>query len=71
MIEFRLEQSGLNSGAKLFTDGAIKLIYEYSSGYPRKIAVLCHNALEMLVMTDKSIVDQAVMRKIIAQEEVV
>ena len=71
MIGFRLRKAGFNSGNRLFTDGAIKLIYEYTAGYPRKIAVLCHNALEMLVMKDKSIVDQVVMREVIAQEEVI
>ena len=70
MIEFRLRQADFNSGNRLFTDGAIKLIYDYTSGYPRKISVLCHNALEMLVMKEKSIIDQSIMKEIIAQEEV-
>lgn len=71
MIEFRLKQAGFNSGARLFTDGAIKLIHEYSFGYPRKIAILCHNALEILVMKEKSIVDQSMMSEVIAAEDIV
>lgn len=71
MVEFRLKQAGFNSGNTLFTDGAVKSIYEYSVGYPRKISILCHNALEYLVMNDKPIVDQAVINEVIAQEEVV
>ncbi len=71
MIEYRLAQAGFNSGNKLFTESAIKLIYENSFGYPRKISVLCHNALEMAVMKDKSIVDQMVMKQVISQEEVI
>ena len=71
MIGFRLAQAGFNSGGKLFTEGAVRLIYEHSLGYPRKISVLCHNALELLVMRDKAMVDQSVMKEIIAQERVI
>ena len=70
MIEFRLRQAGYNSGEKLFSDGAIKLIYEYTMGYPRKIAVLCHNALEELVMKDKRVVDESLMLEVIRNEVV-
>lgn len=70
MIEFRLAQAGLISGQQLFTDGALKLIYDKSLGYPRKISVLCHNALESLVMHDKRVADEELIGKVIAQEEV-
>ena len=68
MIEYRLKQAGYNGGGKLFSDGAIKLIYEYTMGYPRKIAVLCHNALEELVMRDKKIIDESLMLDVIRGE---
>lgn len=68
MIEFRLKQAGYNGGEKLFSKGAIKLIYEHTMGYPRKIAVLCHNALEELVMRDKKIVDESLMVNVIRGE---
>jgi len=71
MIEFRLAQAGFNSGAKLFSDEALKLIYEYSFGYPRKISMLCHNALESLVMDNRSLVDSDVIRNVIMQEGVI
>jgi general secretion pathway protein A len=71
MIEFRLKQAGFDSGAKLFTDSAVRLVYENSLGYPRKIAILCHNALEALVMKNKSLVDQSIIREVIAQNEVI
>jgi len=57
MIEFRLKQAGFKNQNPLFTDEAIKLIYEYTQGYPRKIAMLCHDALETIVMKDHSFVD--------------
>jgi len=68
MIEFRLKQAGYNGGASLFSDGAIKLIYEHTMGYPRKIAILCHNALEELVMKDKRVMDEYLMLEIIRNE---
>ena len=37
MIEFRLMHAGLDAGVKLFTDGALKMIYEASMGYPRRM----------------------------------
>lgn len=68
MIDFRLKQAGLDLGAQVFSEGALKLIYEKSLGYPRKISILCHNSLELLVMHDKRIIDEELVRKIIEQE---
>lgn len=70
MIDFRLRQAGLDSGVQLFTEGALKLIYEKSLGYPRKISIFCHNALEALVMHDKKTVDEGLITKVIEQEEI-
>ncbi|NQT47012.1 MAG: AAA family ATPase [Candidatus Omnitrophica bacterium] len=60
MIEFRLNRAGFNGTTPLFTDGALRLIYEYTQGYPRRIGVLCHNALETIVMNSKSVVDEEI-----------
>lgn len=68
MIEFRLRQAGYNCGDRLFADGAIKLIHDHTMGYPRRIAVLCHNALEELVMRDKKIVDEPLILDVIRNE---
>ncbi len=68
MIEFRLKQAGHSDNKELFSDGAVRLIYEHTMGYPRKIAVLCHNALEELVMRDKRIVDESLMLDVIRGE---
>lgn len=70
MIGFRLKQAGIGSGGALFTEGAVRMIYEKSSGYPRKISILCHNALEALVMHDKRIADEALINNIIEQETI-
>jgi general secretion pathway protein A len=68
MVTFRLKQAGLNFDRALFTSGAIKIIYEYTQGYPRKIALLCHDALEMLVMKEKNQVDEELLQEIIPKE---
>ncbi|MBU1006657.1 MAG: AAA family ATPase, partial [Candidatus Omnitrophica bacterium] len=58
MIAFRLKQAGYDSQKSLFTDAAMELIYQYTQGYPRKIANLCHLALEELVMKEKTSIDE-------------
>jgi general secretion pathway protein A len=65
MIEFRLRQAGYKNEKPLFDDEAIKLIYEHTQGYPRKIALLCHDALETLVMKDRSFVDGQILSELI------
>lgn len=68
MIEFRLKEAGYKGVAPLFTDRAINLIWSHTQGYPRKLAILCHNALESVVMYDKKMVDEEVVRGLIAAE---
>lgn len=68
MIEFRLLQAGFNGRAKLFADEAISEIYRYTQGYPRRISLLCHNALKLLVMTNKPMVDLEIVKNLIAQD---
>src|SRR3989338_6388228 len=46
LILFRLERAGFTSREPLFTDEAIREIYQATQGYPRRIALLCHDALE-------------------------
>ncbi len=65
LVEFRLAQSGFNSGKKLFTDEAITLLHEHTQGYPRKISLLCHDALEVIVMKKKTLVNADDIREII------
>lgn len=69
MVNFRLKQAGLNNKNSLFDEQAIKLIYQYTQGYPRRIAMLCHDALEMLVMQEKPFIDEAIIKEIISHEK--
>lgn len=68
MIDFRLMQAGYNGPVTLFTEDAVKEIYYHTQGYPRRIALLCHNALEYLIMKGKNIVDRRFIREVIGRE---
>ncbi|MFA6217113.1 MAG: AAA family ATPase [Candidatus Omnitrophota bacterium] len=65
MIAFRLMQAGHSAPDELFSLGAIRLIYEQTQGHPRKIALLCHDALETVVMKGKSSVDEEIIQHLI------
>lgn len=68
VIDFRLRQAGYKGAAPLFTNEAINLIWDRTHGYPRKLALLCHDLLEHLVMDDKKIVDEEVVGEVIKAE---
>ncbi|MCX5681332.1 MAG: AAA family ATPase [Candidatus Omnitrophica bacterium] len=68
MILFRLEQAGGSGKRELFTYEAIKKIYELTQGYPRRITLLCHNALERLVMDGRETVTVELI-DLLAEEE--
>lgn len=68
MIEFRLKQAGYHRPGSLFTDEAVKLIYQQTQGYPRKISMLCHNALEAIVIKDALVVDEEIIQNLISEE---
>ena len=69
MIEFRLRQAGFNGGRSLFSHEAVKRIYEFSQGYPRKIALICHSALERLVMENRETINDDLINSLIAEED--
>lgn len=68
MIEFRLKQAGYNKESPLFTEEAVRLIYQYTQGYPRRVAMLCHNALESAVMKERLGIDEEIINGLIACE---
>ncbi len=68
LIEYRLKQAGYASREPLFNEEAMRLIYEHTQGYPRKIAMICHDALELLVMNQKITVDAEVVRALVRRE---
>ncbi len=68
LIDFRLKAAGYNSRAEFFTDEAIRQIHQYTQGYPRRISMLCHNALKALVMEHKPLVDVNIIHGIISKD---
>ncbi len=68
MINFRLEEAGYVSRYPLFTDNSIRAIFNYTQGYPRKIAMLCHDALEYLVMHKKEVIDKEIIAELIRKD---
>ena len=69
LIHFRLREAGYQSRLPLFTEAAIELIQEYAEGYPRRVAMLCHQALRALVMGKGRIVDEDVIDAVIHSEQ--
>ena len=68
MIEFRLRQAGYDGKGRVFTDDAVKRLWQHTQGYPRKVATLCHNCLESLIMYDKDIIDHDLVDEIVGRE---
>jgi len=69
MIAFRMQQAGFRSAPEsLFTDGAVRLIHAHTQGYPRRIAMICHDALEHSVMHEKRSIDEELIRELIAND---
>jgi general secretion pathway protein A len=68
MIRFRLAFAGLASERTLFSVDAIQAIQRFTHGYPRKISLLCHNALEALVIQERSMADEALIQELVSHE---
>ncbi len=70
MIDFRLKMAGYRYRQSLFSIKAITLIYRYSLGYPRRISMLCHDCLKSLVLENKKIVDENIVKDVVMSERV-
>ncbi len=69
LIDFRLKEAGAKNGLNsFFQEDAVKEIFEFAHGYPRRINLMCHDALEQLVINNKSIVVREMIREMIDQE---
>ena len=68
MIQFRLRSAGLPEGRTLFSPEAVAAIHRFTQGYPRQISLLCHNALETLVMHEQSLVNEGFIQELIHDE---
>ncbi|MDD5439900.1 MAG: AAA family ATPase [Candidatus Omnitrophica bacterium] len=69
MINFRIRRAGYQGKMQLFMDDAIREIHAYTHGYPRRITMMCHKALKYLILKNRYVVDQDVIKSIIEDEE--
>ncbi|MFA5795505.1 MAG: AAA family ATPase [Candidatus Brocadiia bacterium] len=68
MIDFRLRQAGYELSTPLFTNEAIKEVHRYTKGYPRQIGLLCHKALKEIIMRNRAMVDDHIIKDIVREE---
>lgn len=68
MIQFRLKKAGYRKKQPFFTEDALHVIHSYSGGFPRKICILCHKAVEHAVMKRVFPVDATFIQHIIQEE---
>ena len=68
MIEFRLAEAGYDSRVALFQEEALEAIHEYAQGFPRRISMLCHQALRSLVMYHRAVADRPLVEELIQRE---
>ena len=68
IIDYRLRQAGYKKSTPLFTDEAVGLIFRRTEGCPRRIMMLCHNALENLIVKNKQQVDADMIRDLFSEE---
>lgn len=68
MIEFRLREAGYRSFVPLFSPKAVAQIHRATGGYPRRIAMLCHQLLRQLVMSNGKQVEGAQVEALTREE---
>ncbi len=68
IIDFRLRQAGYQKNTPLFTDDAVDIVFHNTEGCPRRIMMLCHNALESIIIKNRPVVDVDTVRELISEE---
>ena len=68
MIGFRLAVAGYRGERPLFTDDAIAALYQATAGLPRPITMLCHNAIEHLILNERETVDREIVELVVERE---
>jgi len=67
-VRHHVQVAGFSAGT-LFTDDAIARIFDYTKGFPRRINQICTTALMAGAIDQKSVIDEASVRKAIADLE--
>lgn len=69
MILYRLKQAGWEKPVSIFDESALRNIYQYTEGYPRRITKLCQTALEHVIACDDESVSADMIEDIIKQDQ--
>ena len=69
MIRFRIKQAGYQFDMRIFSDEAIREIYQFTGGYPRQIIMFCRWALKNLILKNKFMVDAAFVQELVEEEK--
>lgn len=67
LIDFRIRRAG-KIDSDFFTEEAKELVFEYSNGRPRKIITLCHEAVQEMVIQERSIVEGELIRDLVEKK---
>lgn len=67
LIDFRLRQAGMGEAEEIFTAGAKDLIYQATGGHPRKIVLLCQEAIEEGIIRNAERVTEELVRSILVK----
>jgi len=67
-VRHHVKIAGFTTG-NLFTDDAITRVFDYTKGFPRRINQVCTTALMAGAIDQKSVIDEASVRKAIADLE--
>jgi general secretion pathway protein A len=70
MIDHRLKRSGHEDMYRVFTKSALKQIYSYSQGFPRKAIYLCQQAYLSKISEQLRIIDEDVLTRNLRRKEV-
>ena len=68
MIDFRLSKAGYALRSPLFLEEAVEEIHRVTQGYPRRISMICHQALRLLVMRDQRAVTRELISELVEKE---
>jgi general secretion pathway protein A len=70
MISHRLRRSGHEDLHRVFTESALKQIYAYSNGFPRKAINLCQQAYLAKITEQLTIIDEDLLARNVRRKEV-
>ena len=68
LIYFRIQQAGYRAKMDLFLEEALREVYQYTKGYPRKVTMVCHRALKEMLMQNRPVVDRRIIEEIIESD---